>query len=540
MNRLANFCMLSHGWQRALVLIVAGALAGLSVPPLFFLPGLFLAMPIWVWCLDGAETGTGWRRFFGAAFWIGFWFGTGYFGVALHWIGTAFFVDGGWLLGVMPFAVLGLAMVLALFWAFASALAHLFWHNGSSRILTLAAFLTMGEFARGHLFTGFPFDLLGYALTANEQMIQLASIVGVYGLTLIAAVLAATPALIWPADKRGLSKRLAPFFGAVLVLVAQLGYGQYRLDSVQIVPRDDVRLRLVQPNILQSVKWQAGSGNFVLDRLISLSEARSGPDNPGLVAVTHLIWPESAFPFYLSENPEALARIARMLPANTTLITGAPWLDSESQAQSVANNAILAINGQGEIVAKYAKTHLVPFGEYLPFGELWARLGVKQFVPGNEGWTAGDARRLMTFDHTPAFLPLVCYEAVFSGDLGDVVDDAQFILNVTNDGWFDGSIGPAQHFHHVRLRAAEEGKPLIRVANTGVTALVDPLGRVTAMVGQNEVGLVDVVPALPVEATLFSRWRHWPLLLALLAMVAWSARSAARARRNSYISGMRG
>lgn len=524
MNTIANFCMLSYGWRRAAALVVAGAIGGLSVPPLFILPALFFALPIWIWCLDGAERGQGWRRFFGPAFLIGFWFGLGYFTVAIHWVGAAFFVDGGWVLAMMPFAVLSIAAILALFWAIASAAAHLFWHHGATRILHFAVFLTAAEFARGHFFTGFPFDLLGYALAANEQMIQLASVVGVYGLTLIAVVVAATPALIWPADKRNLSTRLAPFFGAIMLLVGQLVFGQYRLEVTTTAALEGVRMRLVQPNIQQSVKWQANSGNFILDQLISLSEAQLGakPDSvlkSGLTSVSHVVWPESAFPFFLSENPEALARIARMLPSNTTLLTGAPWRDPEDVTQRTAYNAVLAINSDGEIISSYAKTHLVPFGEYLPYAALWDKLGIKQFVPGGDGWTPGNARRLMAPDNMPGFLPLVCYEVVFSGDLGEAVDEAAFILNVTNDGWFDGSIGPAQHFHHARLRAVEEGKALVRVANTGLTAAIDPLGRTNAALLVNEVGLVDVVPQQPLAQTWFAKWRHWPLLFSSIFLL---------------------
>src|SRR5690606_35840131 len=182
MTWLAQTAMLSHGWRRFLLLLVAGALAGLSVPPFFLLPILFLVMPIWVWALDGAERGRGWRLIFGPAFSIGFAFGWGYFLVAFHWLGAAFFVDGGWFLGAMPFAIAALAALIALFWGLASAMAHLCWSHGWTRILTLSAWLAAAEFARGHVLTGFPFDLIGYSLTGTEEMMQLAAVIGVYGL----------------------------------------------------------------------------------------------------------------------------------------------------------------------------------------------------------------------------------------------------------------------------------------------------------------------------------------------------------------------
>ncbi len=519
MHRFANFIMLAHGWRRIAILVAAGAIAGLSVPPLFILPALFVGLPVLVWSLDGAEATTGWRRLIGAPFSIGFWFGLGYFGIALHWIGAAFFMEGGWIPALAPLAVLLLAAVLALFWGFAGALAHLLWSESGWRIVVLAASLALFEFARGHLFTGFPFDLLGYALTANEQMMQAAALIGVYGLCLLAPLVAATPALIWPGLDRPLAQRLAPLFLALGFLALQLSFGAWRLATIEVEMRDDMRVRLVQPDIDESAAWQASDGDFVFNRLVALSEGGTSPAVPSLTTITHLIWPESAFPFYLSEKPEALARIARLLPPGTLLITGAPRLDPEDPGKRTAYNAILAINADGEIVASYDKSHLVPFGEYLPFGDFFARFGITQFVPGNDGWAPGGPRRLMAPSGTPAFLPLICYEAVFSGDLGPVAK-AQFLLNLTNDGWFDRSIGKAQHFHHARIRAVEEGKPMIRLANTGISALIDPLGRLSVVMTPDEAGVLDIVPPRPIAAPPFAQRRNTPLFLTLALVFA--------------------
>lgn len=529
MTWLAETAILSHGWRRFLLLLVAGAVAGLSVPPLFVLPALFAALPVWVWCLDGAERRRGLGALVGPAFGIGFAFGLGYFTVALHWIGAAFLQEGGLFVALMPLAVLALAAVLALFWAVASALSHLLWSGGGLRVVTLASFLAAAEFARGHLFSGFPFDLLGYALTANDEMAQLASVVGVYGLTLLAALIAMTPALIWPADVRGLVQRLAPFFAALLAIAGQLGWGSWRLSSTQLAERSDMRVRMVQPMITAHADWSVADPAEVMDRLISLSETKLTPADPGLAAVTHLVWPESVFPFFLSRYPEGLARIARMLPPETLLLTGAPreaiGADGLPEEGNPGYNSILAINTDGEVVMRYDKSHLVPIGEYLPFPEFFGLFGIRQFVPGTNGWAPGDGRRLMTPPGTPPFLALVCYEAVFSGDIGDPTR-AEFILNITNDAWYDGSIGPAQHAHHARIRAVETGLPMLRAANTGATLMVDPLGRVTARLAEREVALIDVVPTGRLEGdTPFVRFWHWPFLAALglgLLLALWS------------------
>jgi len=540
MTWLAETLMLSHGWRRFLIVLVAGALAATSVPPFFFLPALFLALPVWVWALDGAERLNGWRRIFGPAFTIGFAFGLGYFTVALHWLGAAFLQQGGFFIALMPLAIIALAAVLSLFWAFGSALAHLCWTTGAFRVVTLATFLALAEWGRGHLFSGFPFDLLGYSLTANDEMLQLASVIGTYGLTFLAALLGMSLALVWPADGRKLATRLLPLFLALLMLAAQVGYGHWRLASTPLTERTDMRVRMVQPMILEHAGWAVADPSEIIDRLIQLSESRLTPTDTGLDGITHLVWPESVFPFFLTRYPEGIARIARMLPDDTLLLTGAPREPLGDDGLPIPDNpgynSILAMNGDGELVASYDKSHLVPFGEYLPFQSFWRMFGINQFVPGTNGWTAGTGNRLMQPPGSPAFLALVCYEAVFPGDIGDPEDvaAAQFILNVTNDAWFMDSVGPAQHAHHARLRAVETGLYMLRAANSGMTLAVDPLGRITASLAENQLGVLDVTPTEPVPGgTLFNRLGDLPFWLVVLAGIGVSVLLARRSHHHA-------
>lgn len=521
MTWLAETAMLAHGWRRFVMLVIAGAVAGLSVPPLFILPALFVAFPFWVWALDGAETRRGLRRIFGPAFSIGFAFGWGYFTVAFHWLGAAFLVEGGYLLAVMPVAIVALAALIALFWGLASALAHLFWSHGALRIVALASFVSLAEYARGTLFSGFPFDLLGYALTANDEMMQLASVIGIYGLTALCTLLVMTPALIWPADGRGLVARLVPFFLAVAIIAAQVGWGNARINATMLTDRTDMRVRMVQPLITEHSDILTQTPPEILSRLIEITTMRTDPADKGLDDITHVVWPESVLPFFLSTYPETLARIARMLPDNAMLLTGAPREptgsgDEEDPGDNPGYNSILAIDTNGEIVASYDKSHLVPFGEYLPLASFWKMFGIRQFVPGTNGWAPGDGRRLMSPPDTPAFIALICYEAIFSGDLGADPDKAGFILNISNDEWFAGSIGPAQHAHHARLRAVETGLPILRATNSGLTMLIDPLGRIAAQLPPDEVGVLDVVPPEKLATTPFTRFGHWPFFGAIL------------------------
>lgn len=535
MTWLAETTMLSQGWRRFVLLFGAGLVAGLSMPPFFVLPALFVAMPIWVWALDGAERGEGIRRVFGPAFSIGFAFGLGYFLVSFHWLGAAFFVDGGWFVAAMPIAILALSALIALFWGFASTFAHMMWSHGVARIFTLAGWLAAAEFARGHVLTGFPFDLLGYALTGTDELMQATSLVGIYGLTFIAPLIAATPALIWPADDRGWSRRLAPFFGAVFVVAAMLGYGWNRLSTTQVTERTDTQMRLVQPMVYEHSDFGNVDPVALIDRLTMLSDMRMDPSDQGLADITHLVWPESSLPFYLDAYPEALARIARLLPEQASLITGAPrrpYSLVPGQAAGRPYNSVIVVDTEGEIVSSYDKAHLVPFGEYLPFDDLLAKIGVQQFVPGSEGWAAGDAkRRLMSLPGGINALVLICYEILFSGDLGDT-SEAQFILNVTNDAWFDRSFGPSQHAQHARIRAVEEGMSLIRVANTGLTYATDPLGRIVAQLTPGQMAVLDVRPHERLDPTLFAQLRHWPFLIAVMLSILAGAIAHARIRHH--------
>ncbi len=510
MTWLAETAMLSEGWRRFLLLVLFGAIAGSSTAPLFVLPALFLAVPVWIWCLDGAERKGGIGRLFGPAFTIGFAFGLGYFTVAFHWLGAAFLLEGGIMLALMPPAILALAALIALFWGLGSALAHLFWSGGPWRILTFATFITAAEWARGHAFSGFPFDLVGYALTFSDEMMQLASQIGVYGLTFLALLLAALPALVWPGEGRRWPVRLLPIILALGFIGGQFAYGSYRLANTQVGPREDgLAMRLVQPLIYEHTEFGAVIPSEIVDRLIGLTETRTSPADPGLEALDYIVWPESSFPFFLSQYPEALARISRMLPDSVMLLTGAPREDLS--VPGPAYNALLAIDTNGEVVASYDKSHLVPFGEYLPFPDFFAALGLRQFVPGANGWGPGDGRRLMAPLASAPFLALICYEAIFPGDLGEVAG-AGFLLNITNDAWFDGSIGPQKHAHHARLRAVEEGLPLVRAANSGVTLLTDPLGRVTARLPEMQAGVLDVAPNNRLIGTNYAQLRDWPLL----------------------------
>ena len=514
--RIAHSIMLAWGWRRVLIAFAAGAATTLALPPFNVWPLPFLTFPVLVWLIDGAAAG----RLGGmmAAAGTGWWFGFGYFLAGIYWVGHAFLVDAktfGWLL---PFAVIALPAGLALFTALGTALARMLWARGAMRVVALAVALTVAEWLRGHLLTGFPWNTFGYALTTPIALAQAASLIGIWGLTFIAVAAYAAPAVLAddPADTR--RRWLAPAL-AVVVIAALAGYGLWRLDRTPTTFVDGVRLRLMQPNIQQDQRFKYKQRQVVMDRYAALSDRASGPNASGLGDVTHLIWPESAFPFFLTREAEALAQIAKLLPNGTVLITGGVRAPETVPTDAVkrAYNSIYVLDHDATILSIYDKVHLVPFGEYLPFQDFLERLGFTQLVQVQGGFIPGDRRRAIAAPRAPSFLPLVCYEVVFPGEAVPRGERPGWMLNLTNDGWFGRSPGPYQHLQQARVRAIEEGLPLVRAANTGISAVVDPVGRVVRSLPLGTEGVLDSPLPRALRATPYSRWGDGPAGLMVAA-----------------------
>jgi apolipoprotein N-acyltransferase len=516
--RLAQPIVLAWGFRRALIAFLAGAASTLALAPTNVWPAMFVTVPVAVWLLDGAASGRG-SSIMAAAV-AGWWFGFGYFLAGLYWVGFAFLVDVktfGWL---MPFAVIALPAGLALFTALGFALARLLWTRGAWRILSFAAALTAAEWLRGHVLTGFPWNVLGYALTTPLVLAQCVALIGVWGLTLVALVVFASPAVLAdePADTR--RPWLAPA-GAAVMLAALAAYGAIRLATTPTAFVDGVHLRIMQPNVPQDAKFSYANKQSVMQHYLALSDRATGPQSMGVREVTHLIWPESAFPFFLTREPDALAQIAALLPAGTVLITGAARAAelAPTTRNLRAYNSIYVIDHDGSILSVYDKVHLVPFGEYLPFQRFLERLGFMQLTKVQGGFLAGDRRRALAAPRAPKFLPLICYEIIFPHDVVPPGERAGWFLNLTNDAWFGISTGPHQHFQQSRVRAIEEGLPLVRAANTGISAVVDPVGRIIHALPLGVEGVLDSPLPQGLPPTLYSRLGDVPLGLLLAAIV---------------------
>jgi apolipoprotein N-acyltransferase len=519
--------ILAWGWKRAAIALIAGALSSFAMAPFNAWPVLWFTFPVVVWLIDGSAAGR--LRGLPAAAMAGWWFGFGYFVPGLYWIGYAFLVDAstfGWLL---PVAVCGLPAYLALFTAFGFALARLIWTNNASRVLALAASLTLSEWLRGHVLTGFPWNAFGYALTEPLALAQTASLIGLWGLTFLTVAIFASPAVL--IDGRSRARRPWLASAAALVVLALMGiYGSVRLARHPTTQVENVKLRLMQPNLQQDVRFNYSAKAEVMQKYLALSDRATGPQSTGVHDATILIWPESAFPFFLAREADAMAQIAELLPKGTVLITGAvraPDLPPGTRVTR-AYNSIYVIDHDGSILSFYDKLHLVPFGEYLPFQDWMEKLGFVQLTKVQGGFIPGERRRTMEVPRAPRMLPLICYEAIFPGDVVSRDDRPGWIVNLTNDGWFGISTGPYQHLQQTRLRAIEEGLPVVRVANTGISAVIDPVGRIVARLDLGVEGVLDSRLPAAIAPTFYARTGDIPaaMIVAVAIIVVIRRRTA--------------
>ncbi|WP_110032856.1 apolipoprotein N-acyltransferase [Hoeflea marina] len=489
MERLAEKIMLVWGIKRALLSLLAGGLAVLALPPFNFFAVMFVSMPVLVWLLDGAS-GNAEAGFIGRlrpAFATGWWFGFGYFTAGLWWLGNALLVDGTGAVWALPLAVFGLPAVLALFYGFAAAFARMIWSDGVGRTAALAAGFGLAEYARGVLFTGFPWNEIGYTAMPVPLMMQSAAVVGLGCMTMLAVFVFSAPALV--GTRRGAVPGLLL---ALALFVSHLGYGWHALDIARptaAVATDPV-IRLVQPAIDQSAKWDSAERERNFARLLELT---ARPPLTESRRPTYIVWPETALPFLLTDNPGALARIADVLQVGQTLITGAVRVEAgQGGTASRYYNSIYVIDDEGEIIAAADKAHLVPFGEYLPFESWFGRIGLAPLAETFGGFSAAEHRSMLTLPGGITALPLICYEAIFpdmaqiGGSSGDLM------LNVTNDAWYGMTPGPYQHLRQAQLRAVERRTPLVRAANNGISAVIDSEGRFVAAMALGEQGILDV------------------------------------------------
>ncbi len=501
-------------WQRLIGAVALGALGGLAFAPFYQL-----------WLLAIALTGLlalirDCRRL-RTVFFTGWLFGFGHFVVGLYWVTQGIVVYSEDLVAFVPIVLIFLPSLMGFYVGLAVLTTEWagrrFGWRGGRRVLAFAACWAAAEWLRGVLFTGFPWNLAGYAWGFSDAMLQSASLYGIHGLSLVTVFVLAAPAVL----VEPVALRHKAWTGAVAVVcVAALwAGGSVRLAGAEVAYHQDVVLRLVQPSIPQNQKWrrERRSENFL--KHVEMSAAL--PRDPALVP-THVVWPETAAPFFLDRSPKALAALTRIIPASGVALVGAPRRSPEGAPKKLWNS-LLAIDQQGTIAASYDKAHLVPLGEYVPFRKM---LPLPKVVWGATDYSAGAGRSTLHLPNLPPVSPLICYEVIFSGAVTDPDDRPEWLLNLTNDAWFGTSTGPHQHFLAARVRSIEEGLPLVRAASTGISGLVDPYGRVAQQLGLQEEGILDIrLPRAISGSTLFARLGNWTFALMLAAVVVFAFRS---------------
>ncbi len=478
------------GWRRRGIAFAAGVGAALAQAPFYVLPLMAAAYCGFVFLLDGARVSS---RPVRSGFLIGWFFGFGYFLLGLYWFGYAFMVQAEEFAWMAPFAVLGMPAFLALFTGAAGAVIARVKAKGPGRVFIAAGVIMIFEYLRGHILTGLPWNLPGQALAGTAMGAQSAAYWGVYGLSLVALLIAMAPAA---------GRSVLKGAGAMIAATAALyGAGALRLYYHPYTEQEGVAVRIVQPNIPQREKIDPDFWSRNYTRHIDLSSAPAPSTK-----VLFVIWPENAVPV-IDEVPEGLAEVSRRLPKNAVLISGAVRRELDAGGREKVYNSIAVVpeTPAGRVVvANYDKHHLVPFGEYLPMSGLLRAVGLAQLAPYDEGFAFGAGPRTIAAGGPP-FAALICYEAIFPRRVYPKGERPEWIATVTNDGWFGDSSGPRQHLDQARLRTIETGLPMARSANTGVSALFDGAGRLIERVPLYRTGVIDRPLPKPFAAPLYQR-----------------------------------
>jgi len=474
----------ASGWRADLAAGGLGALSAAALPPLHLIPVLLLAVPGLLLLLDGSRGAWAAAR-------RGFWFGFGHHVLGLYWITEAILLESARYWWLVPFAVPALSALLALFIAAPCALARMAL-PGWRRAVLLASAWTLFDFARQYVGTGFPWNPWGsvWAIPGilGDVMIQPAAWIGTPGLTLMTLLLAASPVL----GRRGMA-------GAAAALLVWACLGWARLQDPE-PPGEGLTAVLVQGNVTQGQKWDRATAVAAFERHLTLTrQAVAALDG----APSVVIWPETSSVFLLQSDPAARLAIAHAASPSRAAIVGSLTFTGGAPSNDPGNlprNSLVAMAADGSIAGLYDKWHLVPFGEYAP---TWVPLSI-QVVPGQFGFGRGP--QTLHVPGVPPFGAMICYEAIFPAQVVDQSDRPDWLVNITNDAWFGNSTGPRQHLAAARLRAVEEGLPLMRAANTGISAGFDSRGR---ELGRLPVGVAGTL-SLPLPGkrppTSFSRW----------------------------------
>ncbi|WEK40602.1 MAG: apolipoprotein N-acyltransferase [Candidatus Brevundimonas colombiensis] len=513
---------------RIVLALVAGAGTAFAHPPFGVLIGL-LGYPLLMILSERSDTVRG-------AFWMGWLAGFAYFFVGCWWVAEAFFVnpEQAWM---APFAASLLPAGLGLFWGAATALYRRFAPIGSVRVLLFAALFCAAEWLRGHVLTGFPWNPAGATWRAGGGMSQFASVVGVYGLSLVTvAAISAFAPLVGPGLKR--DRLISAGLGA-LALISVGVFGAVRLAQSELQFTDTV-VRLVQADVKQETKWSPETYRSIVDRYIRLTAQSTA--KPGGRAPNVIVWPEGSLPasandVFASQDARAIATAVR--PGQTLLVGLARGqIDPTAPDGARYYNSLFALadqDGAGlRVAAVYDKHRLVPFGEYLPLGSVMTSIGLRSLVHMPSDFSAGPKPEPISIPGAPRAQILICYESLYPGFTPGAAGRPDWIVNASNDAWFGATSGPRQHLNLASYRAIETGLPIARATPTGISAMIDPWGRIVdgEKLEPGVMGVIDAALPRPTRITLYGRFGDW--LLALMLLTAFTLSLAPSIRRSRF------
>lgn len=455
--------------HRKTFLLLAGALASLGFPPVYALPLFALTLILALYMCDEAKN-------YMAAAKIGYWFGFGFFCAGFYWIGNALLVDistFGWL---YPIALLSFGAFFGLFFIPPFCAWYYFKNtNIWSQILAFASVMVLSEYLRSFLLTGFSWNMLGTMLAFSDIFIQTASLIGTYGLSFLLILFVLSFSAL-------LKKHYRSSAGVILMLlILMTAFGTFHIKSYNH-SLSDLTVRLVQPSIPQSMKWEEDVLEDNLMDYINLTRT------DGLNEVDFVLWGETATAFNPTQSLYYQMLIQKAVPQNGYLLTGLLRYDQESEAMY---NSLSVIDDKGDTLAFYDKHHLVPFGEYIPLRS-WLPKWVQPVAAGLEDLSRGQKYKTIKVSGLPPFGALICYEVIFPDNVLNRKNKPAFLVIVSNDGWYGKSFGPYQHLVSAKMRAVEEGITVVRAANNGISAVINPLGQTVGRLGLNKRGILDV------------------------------------------------
>ena len=509
-----TFLLKTTGWSGRFIGMALGAVAVLGQAPFHFWPVTLICLAI---LLARLQWASGQLRHIRSGFGAGFWFAFGYFMAGTYWIGSAFIARGPEFIPVMPPMIIGLGVLLSVFWGAAGAVFAKLRPIGVSAVVLFTALFFLAEFARGHVFGGFPWNLPGYIFEGGGAISQLASLVGVYGLTFCVFVVSGLFNLVIFSQKK-----FIPLAASLLILGGAFAFGSFRLNNATLSYVEDVTLRLVQVRFDQKDKFDPYKSVDIVNDFLSWSVA------PGIEDVSHIIWPEGAVNGLAIENEALMNAMGRELSVMTQ--TPPVWLLNSLRNEQRPHpktgkviddyyNSSVAVkfnaDGVPAIAAFNDKKRLVPFGEFIPGGKWMEMQNVPVISTSLLSISASEVKHNAQFPGLPYLSPQICYEIIFSGFTPHPKNEPrpEWILNQSNDAWYGNSFGPLQHSNMATYRAIEEGLPVVRSAANGVTGVIDPYGRYTNSLGPKMTNVLDLKLPKPLNFTLFSNLVYHLLLL---------------------------